>query len=136
METHPNLARDMLFLMNDLVISLDGAALGHGLGKAQLERLGLQTVIGMEKELFAKEPKLQHTGLERARRLATLIYAASPKVNAALFLAPKANCDPRQVSVRLLDVGFEVIGGLYALQKRGGLDTMKVHQAVWMRQAA
>lgn len=126
----------MLFLMNDLIIGLDGAALGQGLGKAHLERLGLPTVLAMGQELFATEPRLQHTGLERARRLATLIYAASPKVNAALFLAPKPNCPPSQVTVRLLDVGFEVIGGLYALQRRGALDTMKVHQAVWMRQAA
>ena len=50
--------------------------------------------------MFAEDPLLHRNDPQRARRLAWLIHDRGPEVNAALFAAPAANCQPDLVEPR------------------------------------
>jgi hypothetical protein len=129
----------MLFLLNDVVFRLDGVAMGMRLGGARLggaHGLAFPAILRMGQELYAAEPLLQRTKPERARRLAALISAKAPMINAALFIAPSLHCAPDEVSVRFVGCEFEVMADLFTLQRNGRLDAIRADREIWRRLAA
>jgi hypothetical protein len=126
----------MLFLLNDTVLRLDGVAMEARLGGRRMLRLAFPAILRMGQELYAREPMLQRTNPERARRLGALITAKAPTINAALFVAPALNCPPGEVTVRFVVCQFEVMAELYTLQEAGGLDAVSADRRIWRRLAA
>jgi hypothetical protein len=122
--------------MNDVVLNLDAVELAPPVSAARFRALSLGFVSKLGSELFAEEPLLQRVRLERAKRLACLIAAKAPEVNAALFVAPARDCPPEQVQVRYAQIGFEVMGVLYGRQQSGALTTLEADRQVWRRLAA
>ncbi len=122
--------------MNDTVLHLDGVAVDSRLGGPRINRLAFPEILRMGQELFAHEPLLQRTNLERARRLGLLIAAKAPMINAALFVAPSLDCRPADVTVRFLICEFEVMAALFTHQKAGALDAVTADKLVWRRMAA
>ena len=90
----------MLFLMNDVVLSFEAAELTPPMSRDRFAALSLNYVGELGKELFAEEPLLHRKDLERVQRLAALIIAKAPDVNAALFVAPARGCRVEDVQVR------------------------------------
>src|SRR5580704_2144977 len=99
----------MLFLLNDIVLRLDGATMNAPIGEARMKSLTFSAIIRMGQELYSKEPLLQRTSPERARRLCTLVAAKAPSINAALFVAPALDCPPGEVTVRFVVCEFEAM---------------------------
>jgi hypothetical protein len=131
----------MLFLLNDVVFRLDGVAMevrlgGVRLGGARMRGLAFPAILRMGQELYAAEPLLQRTKPERARRLAALISAKAPMINAALFIAPSLHCAPDEVTVRFVGCEFEVMADLFTLQRNGRLDAISADRKIWRRLAA
>jgi len=126
----------MLFLLNDVVFQLEGVAMDARLDGGKWRALALPAVLEMGKELFAAQPLLQRRAPERARRLAALISAKAPAINAALFLAPSVACLPEEVTVRFASCQFEVMAQLASMQKEGGLDAVSADNKLWRRLAA
>ena len=125
----------MMFLMNDVVLDLDARSTPP-LPAARSHALSLQSIIKLGSELYAAHPRLQHTDPEKARRLAMLILAKAPDVNAALFVAPADKCTPDQVVSRFANLSFEVIAGLFSQQEAGALNAVTADREVWRRLAA
>ncbi len=126
----------MLFLMNDVILSLDAADLAPPLSPAQLGALNLQAVSRLGQELFSEEPLLQRKNVERAHRLAALVVYMQPQVNAALFVALARGVPHNEVAVPFASLGVEMKAGLYARQKAGVLTNIDADKAVWQRFAA
>ena len=126
----------MLFLMNDVVLSLDAADLAPPLTPVQLGALNLQAVSRLGQELFSEEPLLQRKSIERAHRLAALIVYMQPEVNAGLFVALARGVPHQDVAVRFASLGLEMMASLYARQKAGVLTNIDADKAVWQRFAA
>jgi hypothetical protein len=126
----------MLFLLNDTVLRLDGVAVDPRLSGQRMKNLEFPAILRMGQELFAREPLLQRTNPERARRLAALIGANAPMINAALFVAPSLDCPPAEVTVRFVACQFEVMADLYNLQRAGELDAVSADRKIWRRLAA
>jgi hypothetical protein len=126
----------MLFLVNDVVLNLDGAEIAPPVAGQRFKALSMAFVEKLGRELFAEEPLLQRVHPERARRLAGLIMLKQPEINAALFVAPARNCDQSLVSVRYAQISFEIMGVLYERQQSGSLSTVEADRQVWRRLAA
>ena len=126
----------MLFLMNDVVLNLAGAALPSKVAGKRFTALPFNVVSKLGQELYAADPLLHLDRPERARRLATLIIAKAPAINAALFVAPAYGCAPGEVSIRYANVDFEVMARLSTRQRDGQLDTVWTDRQVWRRLAA
>ena len=126
----------MLFLLNDVILSFDPAELAPPIARDQFAKLSLNYVGKLGQELYAAEPLLHHKDLEKARRLAALILAKAPDVNAALFIAPSRGCLVDQVQVRYAQLGLEVMGSLFERQKAGALSNLEADRQVWRRLAA
>jgi hypothetical protein len=126
----------MLFLMNDVVLSFDAADLAPPMTRDRFAALSLGYVSELGKELFSEEPLLHHKDLERAQRLAALILAKAPDVNAALFIAPGRGCLKEDVQVRYAQLSIEVMGALLQRQKAGALTNVEADRQVWRRLAA
>ena len=126
----------MLFLMNDVVFKLDGVITDTRLGGERLKGLTLPSIIRMGQELYAAEPLLHRKRPERAQRLSALISGKAPMINAALFTAPAAECEPHEVLVRFVAAQFDVMAELYNLQRAGELDALSADRKVWRRLAA
>jgi hypothetical protein len=126
----------MLFLLNDTVLRLDGVAVDTRLGRRRMLSLEFPAILRMGQELFAREPLLQRTNPERARRLAALIGAKAPMINAALFVAPALDCPPGEVTVRVVACQSEAMDQLYELQQAGELDAVSADRRIWRRLAA
>jgi len=126
----------MLFLMNDVVLNVEGASHSPSLPARRFRPLTFHHVGVLGQELYADEPLLHLTHPERARRLASLIIAKAPSINAALFLAPLRGCSPREVSLRYCHVDFELMAGLLSRQQAGELDLLSIDRNVWKRLAA
>ncbi|HZZ33923.1 MAG TPA: hypothetical protein VFE10_18210 [Phenylobacterium sp.] len=126
----------MLFLLNDVVLRLDGIAMEAELDGTRMLRLSFPAILQMGRELFAREPMVQRTNPERARRLASLITAKAPMINAALFVAPSLGCPPSEVTVRFVACEFEVMAQLHNLHRDGRLDANGVDRMIWRRLAA
>ena len=126
----------MLFLMNDVMLSLDTEALSPPVARGQFDALTLGAVTRLGQELYAAEPLLHLKAPERAMRLAALIIAKQANVNAALFVAPARGCQPEQVAFRYAALGVEVLGALLERQKSGSLTNAEADRQVWRRLAA
>jgi len=126
----------MLFLLNDTVLRLDGVAMDARLGGRRMLRLQFPEILRMGQELYSRQPMLQRTNPERARRLCALISAKAPMVNAALFVAPSLDCPPAEVTVRFVACQFEVMAELHTLQRDGLLDAVSADRRIWRRLAA
>jgi hypothetical protein len=126
----------MLFLLNDAVLRLDDVAVDTRLGGRRMLRLEFPAILRMGQELFAREPLLQRTNPDRARRLAGLICAKAPMINAALFVAPALDCPPAEVTIRFVACASETMAELYDLQQAGELDTVGADRRIWRRLAA
>lgn len=126
----------MLFLLNDVVFDLDEATPVTPADARRFEKLGFDYVLELGCELFAEDPMLHRTDPGRARRLAWLIADRSPGINAALFAAPEADCDPDLVEPRFCALPEAVISQLGRQEKRGRLDAVAADKAVWNRMAA
>lgn len=126
----------MYFLLNDAVLNLHGEDLApHVLGR-RFASIGFDYVQALGQELYAEEPMLQHTHPERALKLAALIVAKQPSVNAALFVSPAKGCKPSQVGVRFASLDLTAIGSLQRAQSHGTLDAVLADREVWRRLAA
>lgn len=126
----------MLFLMNDAVLTIDSGTMNLPLEAQRFRSLSLAFVIELGQELFAEDPLLPHNQPEKAQRLALLLQAKQPDLNAALFVAPAAGCAPKEVSTRFCGLSFEVMAGLYARQEEGALNPVTADREVWRRMAA
>jgi hypothetical protein len=126
----------MLFLMNDVVLSFDAAELTPPMTRDRFAALSINAVAELGKELFAEEPLLHHKDLERAQRLAALIVAKAPEINAALFIAPGRGCLKDDVQVRYAQLSVEIMGALLQRQKAGALTNVEADRQVWRRLAA
>ncbi len=122
----------MYFLMNDVILSVEG-----GLNPPiDANSISIDAVSRLGAELYAQDPLLHQNNPERAKRLAALIIAKAPSVNAALFVAPAQNCSVAQVACRYAQVSVEIMGSLYARQQDGSLNTVAADKEVWRRLAA
>ena len=126
----------MLFLMNDTLLSLDAYGAVPPLAPQRFRALSLGFVLKLGVEMFAENPLLHREDPERARRLALLIRAKQPQVNAALFVAPAAACAPSEVTHRLAEVSMEAMAALYTRAREGLLDPVSADREVWRRLAA
>ena len=126
----------MLFLLNDVVFDLDQTCPVSAVDARRFERLGLDYVVELGCELFSEDPMLHRNDPERARRLAWLIAARSPDVNAALFAAPEAGCPTDLVEPRFCALPEAVMQQLHRRDERGRLDAVAADKAVWNRMAA
>jgi hypothetical protein len=126
----------MLFLMNDVVLNLDTGAVSPTAEVRRFNAVSLNYVIRLGREAYAAAPRLQHTDPEKARRLALLIKAKHPEVNAALFVAPTEFCKPDDVHYRFASLGIDVIAKLQSRQNAGVLDAVAADREVWKRLAA
>lgn len=124
----------MLFLLNDVVFDLDEACPVTPADARRFDRLDFDYVLALGCELFAEDPLMHRNDPERARRLAWLIADRSPDVNAALFAAPAAACDPDLVEPRFCALPTAVMDQLQAKGRR--LNAVAADRAVWNRMAA
>jgi hypothetical protein len=124
----------MLFLLNDVVFDLDEACPATPADARRFEQLGFDYVLELGCELFAEDPLLHRNDAARARRLAWLIANRSADVNAALFAAPEAGCQPDLVEPRFCTLPAMVMRQLQAKGRR--LDAVAADRAVWNRLAA
>ena len=125
----------MLFLMNDVVFSLD-ESIREGMPGGQVKKLTMPMVIRMGQELYADEPLLQHKQPAKALRLAALISAKAPMINAALFVGMARGGHPDDVSVRFVSAQFEVMAELYNMHRDGRLSAVTADRMIWQRLAA
>ncbi len=126
----------MLFLMNDVVLNLDSIKLSPNMAGRRFGALTLQAVKRLGQELYAETPLLHLMKPQRAMRLATLVIAKAPTINAALFTAPTFTCKPDDVTVQFASVDFAVMARLSSRQEEGLLDTVWTDNQVWRRLAA
>jgi hypothetical protein len=126
----------MLFLMNDVVFDLSEASPVTSADARRFEKLGFDYLMELGCELFAEDPLLHRNDPERARRLAWLIHDRSPDVNAALFAAQAAGCDPDLVEPQFCALPEPVMRQLKTRATKGKLDPVAADRAVWMRLAA
>lgn len=126
----------MLFLMNDVILSFDPSELTPPVTRDRFAQLSLNCVLDLGKELFSEEPLLQHKDVERAQRLAALIIAKAPDINAALFIAPARGCVVEDVQARYVQLSVEVMGALLHRQNAGALTNAEADRQVWQRLAA
>jgi len=126
----------MHFLLNDVVLDLDEVRQRPRPNAQRFKALSSADVTRMGQELYAAEPLLHVNARSRALRLASLIYAKSPTINAALFVAPGFDCAPEEVIVRYMTLGPHVMTQLALRQSQGGLDLRAADRQVWRRLAA
>jgi hypothetical protein len=126
----------MLFLLNDRLLRLEPHDIAAPLRAAHVQALSFDFVMQLGRELFAEEPLLAHAAPATARRLAALIVARQPEINAALFVAPAKDCDPDEVQVRFVAIGLEIMSLLHERQEAGNLTNVYADRQVWRRLAA
>ena len=126
----------MLFLLNDAVLQLETDLVATATAKSKAQSINFDFIARMGQELFSEDPLVYRNRPERAKRLASLIVAKAPTINAALFLAPVQGCAPQQVQLRYAQLSFEVICGLAARQSAGELTPVEADRQVWRRLAA
>jgi len=126
----------MLFLMNDVVLNIDGVKHTPKLAGRRFKALSFNAISRLGQELYSDAPLLHTSHPEKARRLATLIIAKAPAINAALFIAPHRGCAPEEVTMQYCHVDFELMARLVTRQRNGELDTLWTDREVWKRLAA
>jgi hypothetical protein len=126
----------LLFLLNDTVLELPQMRLPSRLVGRKLRALSFYDLVRLGKELFAEDPLLQYARRGRAERLATLITAQAPAINAALFVAPAFQCAVSDVHARFANVDEDLMADLQERQADGNLDMVAADRQVWRRLAA
>ncbi|HTX49788.1 MAG TPA: hypothetical protein VME40_10405 [Caulobacteraceae bacterium] len=126
----------MLFLLNDQVLKLERAKLPPPMEAARFRRLTFDFIRDLGRELFAEQPLLARFAPGRAERLAALIAAKAPRINAAQFVAPGYGCPPAMVAARFAEISFENMIWLYQHQQAGLLTKVVADRQVWRRLAA
>jgi hypothetical protein len=126
----------MFFLLNDAILDLDGEELAPSVIGRRFASVSFDYVQMLGQELFAEAPLVHRTHPERAVKLASLIVAKAPAINAALFVAPAVGCKPEQVSVRFATVDVLVMANLSNAHAAGRLDALAADREVWRRLAA
>jgi hypothetical protein len=126
----------VLFLLNDVVLNLAPKTLTPPMPAKKFSALGLTHVMQLGRELFAREPLLPAHATDQARKLAVLLVAKAPQVNAALFVAPGRDCDPDAVAVRLATIDLGVMAALNERQETGRMSATVADREVWGRKAA
>ena len=107
----------MLFLMNDWVMQFDQKALVQDLVGFNVRDITFPQVLVLGQELYAEEPQLHLRQPAQARKLAALVMAKQPEVNAVLFVPPHQGCNPRDVTVRYCAVAFDLLAQLLKVQE-------------------
>ncbi len=125
----------MLFLMNDVVLNIANLP-QPPLAATRFRAMGFPFVCELGQELFAEDALLPRNDLERASRLACLILAKAPQINAALFVAPAANCPPSAVDYRFATLDVALLASLAGRQESGHLTPYMADRQVWKRMAA
>jgi hypothetical protein len=125
----------MLFLLNDVVLMLNMQS-RPPLDVRSLDALSCHALTSLAQEMYAEEPLLHRRDRGRAQRLALLIAAKTPEINAALFAAPAKGCSPQAVAVRYASLSIEAMADLYNEQKMGSLTPVIADRQVWRRLAA
>jgi hypothetical protein len=123
----------MLFLLNDVILETEGARLPPRLDP---EVLPLESLVRMGRELFAQDPRLQYQDPGCARRLAALIAARAPGINAALFVAPAFDGPAEDVHAQFAQVADPLMADLEDRQRHGRLDMVAADRRVWGRLSA
>lgn len=126
----------MLFLLNNVMFDLDETCPVTPGDARRFDHLDLDYVMELGCELFAEDPLMHVNDPQRARRLAWLIRDRSPDVNAALFAAPQAGCDPDLVEPQFCALPSPVMRQLKARDAKGKLDAIAADRVVWNRLAA
>jgi hypothetical protein len=126
----------MLFLLNDVVFDLDETCPVPAHDARRFQKLGFDYVMELGCQLFSEDPLMHVNDPVRARRLAWLIQDRSPEINAALFAAPEAGCDPDLVEPQFCALPAQVMKQLHTRASKGKLDAVAADKAVWMRLAA
>jgi hypothetical protein len=126
----------MLFLLNDVVLTLDPGEAVPPLAAGRFADLSLDKLSALGAELFTGDPALARNNPARAARLASLIVMKSPEINAALFVAPTKGCRPEQVACRYAALTLDILAGLNVRQQSGILTATDADNAVWRRLAA
>src|SRR5271155_4950490 len=96
--------RPMLFLLNDQVLRLERTKLPPPMEAERFRRLSFDFIRELGCELFAEQPLLLRAAPGRAERLAALIAAKAPQINAALFVAPGYGCPTAMVSTQFAEI--------------------------------
>lgn len=126
----------MLFLLNDIVLDLAPRKLAPPVLAERFAPLSLQCVQDLGCELFSEDPLLHRNNLTRSERLAMLIVAKSPEINAALFVAPARGCPTAHVCVRYAALGPVLLATLSERQQEGAMNAVVADREVWRRMAA
>ncbi|WP_304169989.1 hypothetical protein, partial [Phenylobacterium aquaticum] len=126
----------MLFLMNDVVLDLDNPKFAPKAMSRRFDALSFNAVTRLGQELYAEEPLLHLTRPDRAKRLAALILAKAPAINAAQFIATRFGGASQDVLVSYRQVDGVVMAQLSLRQDEGELDTLHTDSKVWRRLAA
>lgn len=126
----------MLFLMNDVVLNLENPKFAPRAMSRRFDALSFNAVTRLGQELYAEEPLLHLTRPDRAKRLAALILAKAPAINAAQFIATSFDGAPGEVLVSYRQVDSETMTHLSLRQEEGELDTLHTDRQVWRRLAA
>jgi hypothetical protein len=121
----------MLFLLNDVVLSVEFSELSQPAIAQSVSSMSLAQVTALGQEMFSQSPRLQHQSQSAAVRLATLITAKNPEINAALFSAPSIGCPPAAVTVRFVTLGLDMIHDFKGYQTNGKLNKVLVDYHVW-----
>ena len=126
----------MLFLLNDVVLNLDKGELAPPVAAARFRKLSMAAIQKLGAELFADDPLLHHHEPGKAKRLASLINAKVPNINAALFLAPSRGCLIKDVQIKFCEIDFAAMAALYEQHRAGALTTLEADRQIWRRLAA
>jgi hypothetical protein len=121
----------MLFLLNDVVLTVEMETLSSAPVAAGLRTMSLNQIVQLGREMFSESPRLQHISQSGPLRLATLITAKQPDINAALFSAPAAGCAPEAVVCRFASLSIELIHDLKGFQDRHAMNKVLADFHVW-----
>jgi hypothetical protein len=124
----------MLFLMNDVVLAMEG--LEKPAQPINIRALSMDFIMNLARERFAENPSLHKEEPQIAMRIASLLIAKAPEVNAALFVPPRRGCAPEIVLSRVASLSFDVMADLARRQEIGGLTPVVADALVWRRLAA
>jgi len=127
----------MLFLLNEIVLNVEGVRLPGRLSARRLQALSFYDLIRLGQELYAEAPLLYDLHPRRAERLAALIMAKAPAINGAQFVAPEYGCAVDDVHARFANIEVNVLANLSRAQRDDGrLPLPVVDRMVWRRLAA
>jgi hypothetical protein len=126
----------MLFLLNETILDLDSLKASPRSVSRRFRDLPFQALVRLGQELYAEHPLLHRARPDRADRLACLIVAKAPHINAALFAAPGFGAAAEDVAVKFAQLDDEKMSDLYRCQQEGVLDTLAADRQVWKRLAA